>query len=146
MKNRFSFFLWGLIIFQLLTALFHSLSFVMKPKAENETEKQLIDLVYSYHKDYGMGFHPSMGNLFLALSTCFTFICLLGGISNIYFKNKRMGMNLWSGWLLIQTLIFGAIFLVMLAFTFIYPVVLSGLVFLFALLTWLSSRKHISQP
>lgn len=133
MTKRFSFFLWGLVLFQLLTAVFHSLSFIIKQEPQNETEAQLLELMESYHIDAGMGFYPTFSSLFLALSTCFTFICLLAGISNWFLKKKPISSDVWEGLLLIQTIIFGAVFLVMLRFTFPPPIACTGLIFLFAL-------------
>ena len=53
MLKKFSFWLWGLVTFQLLTALFHSISFFVKPEPANDTEKQLQDLLDNYKKIWG---------------------------------------------------------------------------------------------
>jgi len=68
MLKKFSFWIWGAIITQLLTAVFHSLSFFMKPEPQNETEKELLDLTSNYKPDSGMGFHPSFADLFTGAS------------------------------------------------------------------------------
>jgi hypothetical protein len=140
MNKRFSFFLWGLVIVQLLTAAFHSLSFVIKTEPANETERQLTNLMETYHIPVGMGFSPTTESLFLALSSCFTFICLLAAISNWYLKKKQIGSDVWKGLLLIQTIVFGAMFLVMFKFTFLVPIVCTGLIFLFAVGSYLSVK------
>ncbi len=131
MLKKFSFWIWGAIVTQLLTAVFHSVSFFVKPEPANETEKQLMDLVTNYKQDAGMGFHPSFGNFFTALSLCFTLICLFGGILNWYFKKKNLSPELWKGLLLIETVIFGAMFIAMAVLTFLPPIVCTALMFIF---------------
>ena len=131
MFKKFSFWIWGTIVTQLLTAAFHSLSFFIKLEPQNETEKQLFDLMDSYKPDAGMGFHPSFANLFTGLSLCFTLICLFGGILNWYFKKKNLAADLWKGLLLIEMVIFGAMFIAMAVFTFLPPIICTALIFLF---------------
>jgi len=48
MLSNFSLWIWGTIIAQLLTAIFHSISFFVKEKPRNETEKQLMELTKNY--------------------------------------------------------------------------------------------------
>jgi hypothetical protein len=131
MLKKFSFWIWGAIITQLLTAAFHSLSFFISPEPQNETEKQLYDLVNNYKPDAGMGFHPSFSNLFTGLSACFTLIYLFAALINWYFKRKNITGNLWKGFLLIETIIFGILFIIMAVFTFPAPVICTGIVFIF---------------
>ena len=131
MLKKFPFWIWGTIIFQILTAAFHSVSFFIKPEPKNETEKQLFDLMDNYKPDAGMGFHPSFANLLTGLSLCFTLICLFGGILNWYFKKKNLAANLWKGLLLIEMIIFGAVFVGMAVFTFFPPIVCTALIFIF---------------
>jgi hypothetical protein len=138
MLKKFSFWIWGTIILQLLTAAFHSLSFFVKQEPTNETEKQLIDLTGSYKADLGMGFHRTFVELFTGVSLCFTLICLFGGILNWYLKRKNIAANLWKGILLIQIIIFGAMFAAMLAFAFFPPIVCTGLIFIFVSGAYLS--------
>jgi hypothetical protein len=59
MNRRFSFFITAAAIVQLLTAVFHSLSFFVKPEAKNDTEKQLIELSTHYHPDAAWAFIPA---------------------------------------------------------------------------------------
>lgn len=141
MLKKFSFWIWGAIILQVLTASFHSLSFFAKPEPKNETEKQLFDLIVSYKPDAGMGFHPSFSDLFTGLSLCFTLICLFGALINWYFKKKNLATDLWKGLLMIQIIIFGAMFAAMLAFTFFPPIVCTGLIFIFVTASYLTVNK-----
>lgn len=131
MLKKFSFWIWGAIITQLLTAAFHSLSFFMKPEPQNETEKQLLDLTSNYKPDSGMGFHPSFADLFTGLSLSFTLLCLFGAALNWYLKKKDLAAEIWKGLLLIEALIFGALFAAMAVFTFFPPTLCTALIFIF---------------
>jgi len=130
---RFKFWIRASIITQLLTAAFHSLGFFVKPAPQNDTEKQLFDLVNNYKPDAGMGFHPSFAQLFTGLSISFTLICLFGGLLNGYLKKKNAGVDMWKGILMIEVIIFGALFLAMLFFTFFPPILCTGLIVVFLL-------------
>lgn len=140
MFKKFSFWIWGAILIQLLTSIFHSLSFFAKQEPTNETEKQLMDITDSYKADLGMGFHRTFAELFTAVSLCFTLICLFGGILNWYLKRKNIAADLWKGILLIQIVIFGAMFAAMLAFAFFPPIVCTGLIFIFVSGAYLSAK------
>ena len=79
--KKFSFWLWATVIFQFLTGAIHAIGLFISPEPQNGTEKQLVDLMDTYHIPTGMGFNPTFGNLFWALSSCFTllhFFCRLG--------------------------------------------------------------------
>ena len=91
MLSNFSFWIWATIIAQSLTAIFHSISFFAKEKPRNDKEKQLIELVKDYKIDMGAGIKRSFGQLFIGVSTCFTFIYILGAALNWYFLQS--GIN-----------------------------------------------------
>ena len=133
--------LWAAIVMQLLTAAFHSLSFVVKDEPTNATEQQLHDLITTYKKDLGLGFTPTFWNLFTALSSCMVFLCLLAGLTNILLIRKNAGVSIIKGVVGINVIIFGAAFAVMLAFTFIMPIACIGLIFLFSLIAWFTIRE-----
>jgi hypothetical protein len=133
MVLNFLFWIWAVIISQLLTAFFHSLSFISPAKPRNETEKQLIDLVSGYKINMGAGINRSFHHLFIGVSICFTLIYLLGGIMNWYFLRSGIGPGVWKGFLLIQAIIYGAVFILQLRFTFLPPIIVTGLVFIFLL-------------
>lgn len=141
MSKKFSFWIWGTIIMQLLTAVFHSISFFVKPEAKNETEKQLLDLVSNYKPDSGMGFHPSFADLLTGLSICFTLLCVFAAALNWYFKKKNLSAALWKGYLLIQVFIFGVLFIEMFVFTFFPPIVCTALIFIFVTGAFLSVKN-----
>ena len=66
------------IVLQFLTAGLHSLSFFVAPDLNNDTERQIHDLVHNYREDMGSGFHSSFCDLFTALSACYPLLCVLG--------------------------------------------------------------------
>ena len=136
MLKRYTFWLWVVIVFQLLNATVHSLSFVVTQVPANETERQLLDLMMNYHQDMGAGFHRSMSQLFNALSACFTLLFLLGALNNIYILQKRVATGLVKGFLAIQLVVFGICFGLMVVLAFLPPIVMSGLVFVFLAVTF----------
>jgi hypothetical protein len=129
MFKRFTFWLWLAVVFQLLTALAHSLSFFVTQIPTNETERQLLELMGTYRLDMGAGFHRTTHQLFTALSACFPLLYLLGGLNNIYCMKKRIDAGVLRGLLAIQLIVFGIGFGVMVVFAFLPPIMLTGLVF-----------------
>ncbi|MGH9947002.1 MAG: hypothetical protein ACRD6X_07390 [Pyrinomonadaceae bacterium] len=97
-----------------------------------------------YRLDAGAGFHPSMSNLFVALSSCFTFVCLLGGFTILYLLRKDASSEILRGITLINLLIFGAIFAVMAFLTFLPPIVCTGLIFVSLLIAFITNRKLVT--
>lgn len=74
MLKRYTFWLWAAVIFQLLTAVLHSLSLFVRPEPANETERQLLMLQTTCKMDAGGGFQPTFSNLFTA--QLLFFVCL----------------------------------------------------------------------
>lgn len=133
--------LFALITVQFLSAFLHSLSFLGTPTATNETEKQLIDLFTNYKQDLGAGFSRSTFELFTGLSACFTLICILGGWVNLYFLRKKLDAALFRGLLFIEMVVFGVLFLVILRYTFLPPITLTGLIFAGCIMSWYYSSR-----
>ena len=129
MLKRYTFWLTAAVLFQFLNAILHSLSFLITPELHNDTERQLHELITNYHPDMGGGFHPSFWNLFTALSACFPFLCMLGGLTLGYLLWKQTEPELMRGVILINLIVFGAVFLVMSVFTFLPPIIMTGLIF-----------------
>ncbi len=138
MFSDLTFWIRGVIITQFLSALMHSLSFIAKPKPANETEKQLLDLSANYKMDLGGGIKRSQKQLFIGLSTCFTMIYTMGAAINWYFLKTGISPERWKGLLLIELIAYGALFLLMIRFTFWPPIIVTGLVFMFTLGAYLS--------
>ena len=129
-------------VFQIITGIIHSLSLFTGLQPQNESEKQIIDLMNSYRMDGGPGFAPSFSDLFLALSSCFTLLYLMTGILNFYLLRHSLSLQTWRGIHIIQIVFFGAGFFVMYAYTFIYPVILTGLCFLFLVISYFANRSE----
>src|SRR5215813_10768491 len=84
-------------VFQFLTALFHTATLFVTPTPNNETEKQLYNLMSTYKFDFGAGFHRTMDEMILALSTCLSLLCMLAGLINFYLMRKRVGTDIMKG-------------------------------------------------
>ncbi len=141
MLKRYTFWLSAAVLFMLITAVLHSLSLFVSPAPENDTERQMLSLITTYKMDAGAGFQPTYSNLFTALSSCFSFVCLLGGLTLGYLMIKHTEPKLMKGVIGINTVIFGAIFVVMAVFTFLPPIVCTGLIFINLLLAYLVVPK-----
>ena len=137
--------MWAAVVLQFLTAGIHALSLFVSPVPDNETERQLHELIITYQKDLGGGFLRTFSDLFTALSSCFSFVCLLGGLINAYLLKIHASSEILRGVVLINVIVFGAIFAVMAFFTFLPPIVLTGLIFAALLLAYLTLRYH-SEP
>jgi len=145
MLKRYSLWLWAAIAFMLLNATIHSVTLFIQPAPQNETERQLNQLMTTYRNDFGAGFHPTTQNLFTALSSCFSLLCLLGGLTNAYLLKKQVNAGVMHGVVLINFLVFTICFVVMAVFTFLPPIILTGLIALFlglALVSLLSAPKE----
>ena len=146
MFKRYSLWLWIAIGFMLLNAAVHSVTLFIEPAPQNETERQLAQLMATYRNDFGAGFHPTPANLFTALSSCFSLLCLLGGLLNAYLIKKRVGAEIMRGVIAIDLLVFGICFIVMAVFTFLPPIVLTGLIALFLTIALLDVFRASSAP
>jgi hypothetical protein len=142
MFSKYTFWLKAASAFQLLTGLIHSLSLFIEMKGKNETENRMLELMTSHKMDMGAGIFHSMMDLLLALSSCFTFLYLLGGINNFYLIN-RMDTKTIRGYLLINLIVFGMCFFVMLFLTFLPPIILTGIVFVLLFASYITSPKSI---
>ncbi len=140
MIKRYTTWLWASAIAQFLTAALHSISLFVSPEPADETQKQLIALMTNYKLDLGGGFHRSMAELVTALSSCFSFVCLLGGAITVYLLLKRAGAEVLKGITVINLLIFGAMFVVMIVFTFLPPIICTGAITAFLIGAWLTNK------
>lgn len=130
-------------IFQLITAIIHAISLFVTPQPTNETEKQLFALMDTYKFDFGVGFHRTMSELTFALSACFCLVCLLGGWLNLYLLRKKVEPVIMNGVININLIVFGVCFGLMAIFTFLPPLIFTGLIFLFLILSRLTIQKHV---
>ena len=141
MLTRYTFWLTAAVVFLFINAVLHTLSLFITLPPGNETERQLIELLNTYKFDLGLGFRPTFGDMFTALSSCFSFVCLLGGLTLGYLMLKHVEPKIMKGIIGINLIVFGAIFVVMAIFTFILPIVLSGLIFINLLAAYIMAPK-----
>ena len=128
MLKRYRFWLIAAVLFQFLNAILHSLSFLVNPNLKNDTERQIHELITTYREDMGAGFHRTFLELFTALSACYPLLCLLGGFTLGYLVLKQVDVEILRGVVLINLIIFTVMFVIMFAFTFLPPIVMSGLI------------------
>jgi hypothetical protein len=137
MVKRYRFWFWLAVGLLFLTALVHTTTLFLQPAPQNDTERQLLDLLANYKQDFGAGFQRTMKDIFRALSACFSLVCSLGGLTLCYLGRKHLEVGILKGIVGIHVLVFGICFGVMAAFTFLPPIVLTGLIFLSLLITYL---------
>ena len=144
--KRFSLWLRLAAIFQLLTGLIHGVGLFISPPPNNDTERQLFELMNSYRFDLGGGFQRTAAELTTGLSVCFSLLCLMGALVNWYLLRKQPGKDVIAGFININLIVFGICFLEMVWFTFLPPIILTGLIFVFLILARLTvsgSRTQI---
>ena len=125
-------------VFQFIAALMHAATLFGNVPPGNETEKQMFTLMDTYKFDFGAGFHPTMGNLLLALSACFCLVYGLGGLQNWYLLRKKVEPEIMRGVININLIVFGIAFTLFAMLTFLVPIILSGSVFLLLILSRLT--------
>lgn len=130
MLKRYTFWLSAAVIFQFLTAAVHAISLFVNPEPANDTERQLTTLLTTYKMDLGAGFQPTFSNLFTALSSCFSLLCLLGGAITGWLLFKHTEPNVMRGIIGINVVVFGICFVLMAFFTFLPPIICTGLIFI----------------
>ena len=128
-------------IVQLLFALIHITTLFINQQPNNETEKQLLTLMDRYKFDFGAGFHRTMNELILVFSACLCLLHLFGGLINWFLLRKKMGVEIMKGIITINLVIFGICFGLTVAFAFLFPIILSGLIFIFLILSRLTISK-----
>lgn len=141
MLKRYTFWFSAAILFQFATAILHAFTLFATITPENETERQMLDLIETYKMNAGFGFTPTFANIFTAFSSCFTFLCLFAALTNGYLLYKQAEPNLMKGILAINVAIFGICFLVMAVFTFLPPIFFTGLIFFNLLAAYLVVPK-----
>jgi hypothetical protein len=129
-------------IFQFITAIFHSISLFVTLPPNNETEKQLFALMDSYKFDLGTGFHRTMGELTLVFSACLCLVCLLGGLLNWYLLRKKVNPEIMKGVITINLIVFGILLGLTVTFTFLLPIIQTGLIVLFLILSRFTIRNN----
>lgn len=137
MFRRYRFWLWTSVVLLLLTALIHtSTLFLPPPNPQSDTERQLLHLLVSYKQDFGAGFHRTMKEIFVALSACFSLVCLLGGLTLLKMNRAEIDLRIFKSVVGIHVLVFGLCFFIMATHTFLPPIILTGLIFLSLLVAY----------
>ena len=142
MLKRYTFWLWLAIVILALNTIIHSITLFIQPAPQNEIERQLNHLMTTYHNDFGAGFHPTPQNLFTALSSCLSLLCLLGALMNAHLIRKRAGADIMRGVIAIDLLVFGICFVVIAIFTFLLPIILIGLIVVFLALAFVTLPRE----
>ena len=142
--RRYRFWLWTSVVLLLLTALIHTSTLFIQPAPQNDTERQLLHLLVTYKQDFGAGFQRSMKEIFVALSACFSLVCLLGGLTLLKINRPDVNLRMLKGVVGIHVLVFGLCFFIMATHTFLPPIILSGLIFLSLLVTYFLLPRQAS--
>ena len=127
--------------FQFIFAVIHVATIFIVPLPKNETEKQLFTLMDTYQFDFGAGFYRTMNELTLVFSASLCLLMLFGGLINWYLLRKKAGTDIMKGVITINLIVFGICFGVIVRYTFLFPIILSGLIFIFLILSRLTLRK-----
>lgn len=112
--------------------------------ASNDTEVILFNLITTYKLQMGSGFEPTMAHILLALGACFSLLCLMGAIINLYLAGHSIPRVIWKGLLFIQLVIFSACFIIMALFTFFIPVLLNGIILISLFIARYGTREHFT--
>lgn len=128
-------------IFQFIAAIIHVPSFFISPPPNNETEKQLFTLLDTYKFDLGAGFHHTMTEMTTVFSACLDLLCVFGGLVTLYLLRKKTEPEIMKGIALINLAVFGILLILTLAFTFLLPIISTGLIVLFLVLSLLTINK-----
>lgn len=128
-------------IFQLITAVTHAITLFITPPPNNETEKQLFELMSTYKFDFGAGFHRTMDELTLTLSSCLSLLCMFAGLISFYLLKKKAGPDIMQGIITLNLVVFGILFILTIAFTFLIPISQIGLILLFLILSRFTLNK-----
>ncbi len=122
-------------IFQFIFAIIHTVTLFITPPPNNETEKQLFTLMDTYQFDFGAGFHRTMNELTFVFSACLSLLMIFGGLINWYLLSKKTDIKIMKGIITINLIVFGICFGVVATYAFLFPIILSGLIFIFLILS-----------
>jgi hypothetical protein len=129
-------------ILQFIITIIHAISLFLTLPPNNETEKQLFTLMDTYKFDLGAGFHRTMNELTLVFSACFSLLFLLGGLLNWHLLRKKIEPQILKGVITINLVVFGICFVLTIIFAFLFPIILTGLIVLFLILSRLAVSKN----
>ncbi|CAN5644228.1 hypothetical protein BH11BAC1_BH11BAC1_09680 [soil metagenome] len=130
-------------ISQFIIAVIHAPTLFITSLPINESEKQLFTLMDTYQFDFGAGFHRTMSELTFVFSACFCLLYIFGGLINWHLLRKKTDTEIMKGVITINLIVFGICFVIIAKFAFLLPVILSGLIFMFLILSRAAIPKSI---
>ena len=122
-------------IFQLIVAVMHTATLFINQPPNNETEKKLFELMSNYQFDFGAGFHRTMDELTLALSSSLSLLCMFASLTIFFLIKKQVDTVILKGIINLNLIVFGIFFIITIAFTFLVPIIQFSLVLLFLALS-----------
>ncbi len=129
------------IIFLFITGLIHSIGLVAGLRGQNDAENNLIELMNTTKLDAGPFFSPSMMDIFTALSSCFSWWHVSAGVLLLYLRKRMIDNTTLKGVLGIYVIFFGTSAIVMFFLTFLYPIILTVLTFVFLMMAYVTVPK-----
>ncbi len=141
--NKYKFWIKTGIVFQMLATIFHSLSLINDSSPANETESQLLVLMKNYKFDLGLGFFKSMNDIMTSFSISFSLLLLFSVCINWFLLKKNVDIYMWKGIIIINLIIFSVCFLTMTVYTFLPPIICTGLITISFLIALISINKSI---
>lgn len=142
MLKKHSFWFYIAIILQCITGFFHTLSLLNSPKPNNETEKQLFDLMSNYKFNFGAGFHHSMEDIMNSFSISFTLFLLFSTIINFYLLKSKLPSKILKGVILINFFTYLIVWIVMCFLTFLPPIICTGLIALSLFVSYITCKRE----
>lgn len=131
-------------IAMLLTAAIHVLSFVTAYEPINDQEKELINLSQNYKFDMGAGFYNTYQDHMTAFSVSFTLLHLSSALIILILSKKISDQSAMASLNLILLITHLINFLVTLYFTFLPPIIFTGVItFLLSVSYFLISKKSL---
>jgi hypothetical protein len=125
-----------------MIAIIHATTLFVSLPPGNNTEKQLFTLMDTYMFDFGAGFRRTMNELTLVFSACFCLFFLFGGLLNWYLLRKKVEPQIMKGVITINLIIFGISFVLIAVFSFLLPIILTGLIIIFLILARFTISKN----
>lgn len=142
MLKKSSFWYKSAIVFQLLTGIFHTLSFLNTQQPANESEKKLFDLMSNYNFNFGAGFHHSMEDILTSFSITFSLFLFFSASINWLLLKISLPYITLKGILLINLIFYLICWLTMCLLTFLPPIICIGLISLSLSLSLLMLQKE----
>lgn len=129
MLRRYTFWLIAAVLFMLLSGVMHLITLFLALSPETADEQTLVTLLTTLRLDLGAGFRPTFFEIHTALSASFSLLCFLGGALTGFLLVKDVDLPVMKGVISINLAVFGVLFLLMAWFTYLPPILMTGLIF-----------------